>query len=69
MIQGFRPDPCIRQPQLSELWRMYGEVIHVQHGAIVFLADAEGERPAGYAASPGAAIHSWRGPWKLQRGV
>ena len=41
-IQGYRPDPRIRQTQLAELQRIYGEVVHRQQGAIVFLAGEEG---------------------------
>ncbi len=53
MIQGYRPDPRIRQTQLAELRRVYGEVVK-QQGAIVFLAGEEGSgrqcriTPAGY---------------------
>lgn len=30
MIQGFRPNPHIRQRELIELRRIYGEVVHGQ---------------------------------------
>lgn len=41
-IQGHRPDPRIRQTQLAELQRIYGDVVRRQQGAIVFLAGEEG---------------------------
>jgi hypothetical protein len=42
MIQGYRPDPRVRQPQLAALRRIYGDVVKQQQGAIVFLAGEEG---------------------------
>ncbi len=48
-IQGHRPDPRIRQTQRAELQRIYGEVVHEQQGAIMFLAGEEG---SGRRATP-----------------
>lgn len=48
-IQDYRPDPRIRQTQLAELHRLYGDVVKQQQGAIVFLA---GEAGSGRQATP-----------------
>lgn len=48
-IQGYRPDPRIRQRALAELRRRYDAVIHTQQGAMVFLA---GEPGSGRRATP-----------------
>ena len=41
-IQDYRPDPRIRQTQLAELHRLYGDVVKQQQGAIVLLAGETG---------------------------